>query len=168
MIRGSMTVAGVMSGATLMYLSMSFPRMFSWLLAAAIAVQPVSGLSCDCRGASSDSGAQPVKQRRCCCGSARHGDLGSRPQRTCCQHRASRDDASSGACVCHGGSSAPAAPQSVPAQRSPTDDLAASVLCAHVVTAEAPTVHQQGWAIRLPTAFASASEHCIALCRLLF
>ena len=61
----------------------------------------------------------------------------------------------------------PAVPQSVPTQRSLTDDLATSVLCAHAVVADVPTVRQTSWTINFSTEFASASEHCIALCRLL-
>lgn len=170
-------MAGIISSPTLMYSSLSFPKTLSWLLAVAIAAQPVSGFSCGCGGATGDSGTQPTKQKCCCCGlaqrcgccdgSAQHGKVVSKPQQTCCQRRVNRDDASSGALSCKCGSGTPAAPQSVPAQRSHTDDLTTSVLFAHVVTADAPTVHQESWAIHLPTEFASASEHCIALCRLL-
>jgi hypothetical protein len=147
-------------------------------LAAAIAVQPVPGFSCGCGPSSADSGTRPASrrccccsgsaQRCCCCGAARHGETGSKPQRTCCRQRADRDQAPAGVSTCNCGSGAPAAPPSVPAERSHPDDLAASALCAYVVTADVPAVRQQGWAIHLPAEFASASEHCIALCRLLF
>ena len=168
-----------MSSRTLMYLSTSFPKMLSWLLAAAIAVQPVSGFSCGCGGASADSGSRPARQGcccccsgsgqqcGCCCGSAHHDEMVSKPQRTCCQDRADQDSAPLGVSTCKCGSGAPAAPQSIPAQRSHTDDLATSVLYACAVTVDLPALHQDGRASNLPTEFASASEHCIALCRLL-
>jgi hypothetical protein len=178
---GDTIMLGVRNSTTLMYSSMGSPRMLSWLLAAAIAVQPVSGFSCGCGGVSGDSGTRPTRQRCCCCcsgsvqpccccGSSHHGKMVSKPQRTCCQRRADRDrdNAPSGVSACKCGSGAPAAPQSVPAERSHTDDLATSVLCAHVVTVDVPVGQQAGWAGNLPTEFASASEHCIALCRLRF
>ncbi len=166
-----------MSSRTLMYLSMGFPKTISWLLAAAIAIQPVSGFSCGCSGASADSGSQPLR-RTCCCGgsaqrcgccggSACHNKVVSRPQRTCCQQSPNRENAPPSASVCRCGSGAPAAPQSVPAQRSHTDDLATSALYACAVTVDVPALHQDGRAGNLPTEFASASELCVALCRLL-
>lgn len=160
-----------------MYLSTGFPKMISWLLAAAIAVQPVSGFSCGCGGASAESGSRPARQGCSCCGSAQrcgccggsacHSKVVSKPQRTCCQHRADQDNAPSDVSTCKCGSGAPASPQSVPAERSNTDDLAASTLYACAVTVDVLAVHQNGWGCNLSTEFASASEHCIALCRLL-
>jgi hypothetical protein len=160
-----------------MYFSMGLPKVFSWLLAAAIAVQPMSGFSCGCGGASADAGAQPAKQGRCCCGSAqrscccyysvRKDKTVSKPQRTCCQQSPKRENAPLGASVCRCGSGTPIAPQSTPAQRSLTDDLATSAVCACAATVDVPAIHQNGWDCNLSTDFASASERCIALCRLL-
>jgi hypothetical protein len=108
-------------------------------------------------------------QRSCgCCGAAHDGAMVDKPQQTCCQNRVDRDSAPSSVSTCKCRSGAPAAPQSVPAERSHADDLATSVLCVHVVTVDVPAVHQNGWASNLPTEFASASERCIALCRLRF
>ena len=161
-----------------MYLSMGVTKVFSWLLAAAMVVQPMSGFSCGCGGASTDSGSQSARQGcrcccsgsgqqcSCCCGSAHHDEMVSKPQRTCCQDRADQDNAPLGVSTCECGSGAPAAPQSVPAERSNTDDLAASTLYACAATVDVPAFHRDGRA-NFPTEFASASEHCIALCRLL-
>ena len=159
-----------------MYLARGFPRLvFSWLVAAAVAVQPVWGFSCGCSEAKAGPGAQPVKRRCCCCGTQQchcccglghHDEMASHSQRSCCQHQADRANALSGVSTCHCASGVPASPQSVPAPRTQTNDLTASVLCAHFVTTVALTVHQEGWGINLPTKFASASEHCIALGKL--
>ena len=74
-------------------------------------------------------------------------------------HRASR--------TCKCGSGAPHAAIG-PRRASRTNDLAASALYVYAVTVDVPAVHQNSWAINLPAEFASASERCIALCRLLF
>ena len=142
-----------------MYLSRGFPKTISWLLAAAIAVQPVSGFSCGCNAARADAAKRPARQRcccGCCCGLAHRGEMSNTPH---------RDHALIGRCTCHCGSGAPATPQSTPAQRTHSDDLAAPVLYAYAVTIDSPTVHQGDWAFSLLTHWASASEHCIALCQ---
>ena len=59
-------------------------------------------------------------------------------------------------------------PLSTPAQRTPSDDLAAPALHAYAVALDSPTVHEGDGAFSLLTHWASASEHCIALCRLRF
>jgi hypothetical protein len=41
-------------------------------------------------------------------------------------------------------------------------------LYTYAVTIDAPAVHQRDWAFGLLTEWASASEQCIALCRLRF
>jgi len=161
-----------------MYSSRAFSKMLSWLLATAIAVQPVSGFSCGCGGAKANSGPRllrrpssyrsSVRRCGCCCCSAPQGELAGKPQRTPPPHHAKRDKTPAGVCTCKCGPGTPAAPQSVPAQHRHTDDLANSVMCVHVVIADATTGHRDGWAITFPTEFASASEHCISLCRLRF
>lgn len=175
----STIIKGVMTSKVLMYSRMGVPEMLSWLLAAAMVVQPVSGFSCGCGGAGTDSGTRSARHGCCCCcsgagqrcgccgGSAQHRKVVSKPQGSCCQHRADRDSAPTGVSTCKCGSGAPAAPQSVPAERSNTDDLAVSMLCACVATVDVSAIRQDGRAGNLPTEFASASEHCIALCRLL-
>lgn len=147
-----------------MYPAKVFSKLLSWLLAGAIALQPMSGFSCGCGGTKANSGPQRrcgcCRGRCCCCCSA------PRPQGTPPQHHAKRDKTPAGVCKC--GSGTPAAPQSVPTQHRHTDDLANSAMSVHVVIADAAKVHQDGWAITFPTEFASASEHCISLCRLRF
>ena len=167
-----------MNRRVLMYSLAGYPKTFAWLVAAAIAVQPVTGFSCGCGGACAGTGAQSFSKKCCCCcsaqrscrccGAACHSASFSRPQRTCCQKGADRDRAPANDSTCKCKSGNPAEPQSVPTQRSPADDLTTSSLVAHVATADVLAVHQAGWAINLPTEFASASEHCIALCRLRF
>jgi hypothetical protein len=59
-------------------------------------------------------------------------------------------------------------PQPVPAERAQSDDLAASALHACAVTVDALAIHQDGWAVHSPAEFVSASDRCVALCRLRF
>jgi hypothetical protein len=143
-------------------------------LAAVIVVQPVSGIPCACIVRGADTAQRSAKQcccgttHHCCCGTTRHEQVSTTTQGACCQHKTNRDSAPHSVRACNCGSSAPAAPQSVPAARSQANDLAIPVLCAYVATVDVPTVHQDSWAVNLPAAFASASEHCVALCKLLF
>jgi hypothetical protein len=157
-----------------MYSSTATRKVCSWLVAAALVVQPVTGFSCGCKGPDAASAAQPASQGCCCCGlaqqccccnPARQEAESSKSPETCCQHRAASDPAPAAACRCWSG--VPAGPQSVPGERTQPNDLAASSLWSHVAAADAPAVHRPGWAVILPTAFASASEYCVALCRLL-
>ena len=162
-----------------MYSLARFQKTLSCLLAAALAAQPVAGFSCGCNSDTAASGTQPAKPQCscrcagsthgccCCCGAAHPKPVDSKPTRSCCQHNANRDKAPSPERVCMCGSGAPVAPQSVPTERNRTDDVTASVLYALAVTADVPAIHQEGRGVNLPTEFASASEHCIALCRLL-
>jgi hypothetical protein len=162
----------VIGSTTVMYFSAALPRMLSWLLTAAIAVQPALGFSCGCGGATAGSAAQPTRQRSCCCTGAAQCRCGSmadgKPRRSCCQRRANPDSVPSGARVCHCASGVPASPQSIPVGRSHTDDLAASALYACAVTVDVLALHRDGWAINFPTEFASASDRCVSLCRLRF
>jgi hypothetical protein len=154
----------------LMYSPTGFPKKMYWLLAAAIAIQPVAGFPCTCNAHGTNAAKRPAEQRHgfcCCCGSIRDHKTGSKPQRTCCQNSLDRENDPSNACVCKCRSDAPAAPPLVPAQRNHTDDLATPALYVCTGTINSPTLHQQDWDFSLPTAFASAAEHCTMLCRLL-
>jgi hypothetical protein len=161
-----------------MYFPRSFPRTVSWLLAAALAVQPMAGFSCGCSVGRADSVAQPVKPRCgcccgglagrcCCCASGPRHASDNRPARTCCQHSRSHESAPAGDRVCHCSSRSPS-PPTVPAERNHSDDLAASACYAYTVVVDASADHGASWAANRPTEFASASEHCVALCRLRF
>jgi hypothetical protein len=151
-----------------MYLSIGFPRTITWLLAATMAVQPLPGFSCGCGAVSADAAKRPAKQSCCCSGTADRSATDGKPRRACCAHHANREDRPSRACACHCGSGAPTAPLPVSAQRGLSDDWAAPVLYTYAAAIDAPVVHRRDWAFGLLTEWASASEQCIALCRLRF
>ena len=91
-----------MGTARFMDSPIGFPKTISWLLAAALVVQPMSGFSCGCSATGADVARRPAKQRCCCCcGSVDRGEMSNRPQRTCCQHRPDRDTSAPRACACH-------------------------------------------------------------------
>lgn len=144
-----------------------FPKALFWLLAAMLTVQPVSGTACDCNKRNTDAGNRPANHG-CCCGEFRCCATSSRPVRTCCKRNTHTDDLSpnAGACTCE--SSAPSAPASIPTRRSQTVEVAMPTVCTHVLAVEAPQIPQESWAADSAVTFASASEHCIALCRLRF
>jgi hypothetical protein len=156
-----------------------FTKTISWLLAAALVVQPVSGFSCGCSPAGANAATQSVKHRCCCrssadraqgcycCRSAEGGKMSNAPRETCCSRQPARDNPASSAAACRCGSGVPVAPPATPAERTQSEDLMAPVLCACLATMDAPTVHQRDWAFSRATDWASASEHCIALGRLL-
>jgi hypothetical protein len=97
-----------------------------------------------------------------------HDHERTRPQAACCcAHHVKRDSDSAGVHVCKCGCNDPVAPQSMPPQRGQiVDDLATSLWFAQIVTVDLPTARLCGWSSHLAAAFASASEHCISLCKL--
>jgi hypothetical protein len=162
-----------------MYLSTGFLKMTSWLLAAALVVQPMAGFSCGCIEARRDGAKQPAKRRCCCCCShAQHacrccccgmvagGKKSRSPQRACCQRGPNHERPLPGVGICRCGLVPPAAP-ATPPERTPSNDLAAPVLYACGGTIDSPLLHRHEVDFGVPAAFVSASEHCIALCKLL-
>jgi hypothetical protein len=157
------------------YLLSRSSRLLRGLLAALIAIQPVAALpSCLCKTPAVHSSAKHGVGHRCCCGCCcgsvdRGRQPAAPPKRSCCQHGQGATAPQPKPRVCKCGSSAPVAPPSVPPQRAQaTDDLATSALNASVAAFNVPTEHQEHWAANLPTAFASAADHCISLCKLQF
>jgi hypothetical protein len=164
-----------------MYAIKAFPKMLTWLLAVAIAIQPISGFSCGCDAAKVRHDLRAIKrpsawrvsvQRhdggcRCCCWPD-HSMTVNKPQGTDFQSRPSGAIARKGISTCRCGAGNSARSDSLPGQRGPTTDLATSVPCDHFVTADVPPVSEDGGAANLSPRFASASEYCIALRKLRF
>ena len=167
--------AVAMGSGALMYHPSRIPRLVCWLLATIVAFQPAPGFSCGCNGGGKESGSPAARKRcccccsgqrcSCCCGLAHRDQPNGKPQRRCCQHRASQRDSSPAVCRC--GSGAPTAPPSVPTQRNPTDDLTAAALYVYAAAADTPTAAYAVGTAHHPAEFASASAHCVALGRLL-
>jgi hypothetical protein len=175
---GHILLVDAISIAILMYHSAPLLKTVTWLLAAAIAVQPVTAFSCGCGGGERTSGSRSSGPRHCCCcgntgqpcsccGSSHGGAIAENTQRSCCRRDVTRDvPATAG--VCHCSSRAPQPSQPATPESAPSHDQVASSFHAYVAAADVPTVHRERWAINPSTAFVSASEHCIALCKLLF
>jgi hypothetical protein len=64
------------------------------------------------------------------------------------------------------GSNAPTAPQSVPTQSRETEKTTALTLNVDFLPVESPSLSLRAVAFDSPMAFASASQHCIALGKL--
>jgi hypothetical protein len=166
-----------MSMAVLMYFPTRLPRTMSCLLAAAIALQPVTGFSCGCDQGNGNANLRSGAQRRCgccngsgqscgCCGASHASASPKKPQRSCCHKEVKPAAPQVG--VCHCSSRAPAPTQPAPTGRIVLDDQISSPLYGNTVTADLPVIERESWAVNPLTAFVSAAEHCIALCKLLF
>jgi len=155
-----------------MYSAAQFPKTISWLLAIMLVVQPVSGIPCVCNKQETGAARLPTNCGCCCCSQGLAtccAKLSSQRQPCChCQHKMAPGSAAPTICTCNCESNAPAVPPSLPTQQSKSVELGMPMICAYILTVKTPQVPQEFWALDLPDAFASASEHCIALCRLQF
>jgi hypothetical protein len=146
----------------MMYSPAGLPKTLSCLLAIAIAVQPAFSVPCLCSVPAAGA-AKPAAGHRCCCTGGPVCHCGQAGGMSCCQHKSPAGKAPSTACTCNANSPAPQFP---PAQKSgPADDLAPAPLPVSAVVIELP---QEVWEGDCPSAFASASERCIALGKLRF
>ena len=146
-----------------MYSFVGFPRTISWLLAAALAIQPMGGFSCGCQPSRVDAAPQPGKRhccgccrmgQRCCCGCCRglahRSPTAGEEGRSCCSHNLSRDRAPAEKGICHCSSRSPAPPV-VPAERSHADDLVAAASHVYAVVVDAAADRGASWVASLPT-----------------
>ena len=148
----------------------------SWLLVVALAPHPFSVGGCHCDTQSAEvAKPSPIRPVCCCCSPAQGNATDDTPSATCCasprtrrQGNCSSDHKQHTSCNCACGSRTTHAPQSAPGERSHAKQLRSQSIDGHVSTHAAPVVLQAASSIDRPVAFASASEHCIALCRLRF
>lgn len=164
-----------------MYKHPRLPKSLSCILAVAIAAQPMTGFSCGCDSVQNPTGRRSVTKRACCCGGSAHGRCGccgsahrsvdtDKLASSCCRQGAERDRTPSSGhiCTCGSASGDSATPPSTPSQRTHTDDLVVSSQCGQLAVVDLPTAPQERSGSSHWADFASASAHCIALCRLRF
>jgi hypothetical protein len=152
-----------------MCFSAASPKIFSWLAVVAMTIQPVRGDRCECSQpavsvavtSASDGGCGCCGQEpKSCCAKAH------RARRTCCEPGKGGTPLSTPHCSCGCGKTPATAPDSVPVQQSQTDKAAFAAQFSETVAITVVQPADLPRTARVHTAFDSAAERCVALCRL--
>lgn len=153
----------------IMWFSAASPKIFSWLAVVALTIQPVQGDRCACSQPTVTVAVTPASDGGCgCCGQKPKSCCAKahRARRTCCQPGKGGTPLSTPHCSCGCGEAPATAPNSIPVQQSQTDKAAlAAQFCQTAAITVVQPANRHGSA-DARSAFDSAAERCVALCRL--